>query len=540
VTAEDVANSLYYVHLNTEDDLRLVSNEPSIIEEEEYVEIVQKPFPRKPLPESSRSSFELNRQHSALLEPLKITSTSRKIERKPLSPAVHKHVPSHAEAKGNVQNRPLGPRPLLSESSLIIGREPLPGMDDRPSSSGSQPRGTEFVHEASSNSRPRFLDLGGSSAFAAPKKSFSITVIRRDASSCAQWNIGSVIGESHDQEPQSPSSKKVYFDMSVHLTAPGYTQFRDHKSNSPLEHGNTGSEFLNSAPQHLRDGLTPVSFVRQIRMEGMSFWDRSKQHRRAQSDSPGSPNSPRGWNGSAGSPKFDGFIADQLESHDSGVKGYVFRSPWGGRCKFTTSGSGRSLRCKHALPGPVSISNTTDTASLSEVTVSELRFNLPSSAMFQSPTSPNLKGQYTESRRFHIPKLSHIRNKLSPDKARPPLPPRPHPTSYVALYPSDDERPELPPQLYTNHYNISSDDDTEEAPVVPDRLHPFPYSPKSASEEDDNRLDLSLGQEMAGGGNRGKRVKLGKLIIMDEGTKMLDLIVAANMGIWWSVWEATT
>lgn len=50
------------------------------------------------------------------------------------------------------------------------------------------------------------------------------------------------------------------------------------------------------------------------------------------------------------------------------------------------------------------------------------------------------------------------------------------------------------------------------------------------------RLDLSLGQEKAGGGNRGKRAKLGKLIIHDEGLKMLDLVVAANLGVWWETW----
>ena len=31
--------------------------------------------------------------------------------------------------------------------------------------------------------------------------------------------------------------------------------------------------------------------------------------------------------------------------------------------------------------------------------------------------------------------------------------------------------------------------------------------------------------------------RLGKLIIHDEGFKMLDLIVAVNMAVWWSVWE---
>jgi len=56
--------------------------------------------------------------------------------------------------------------------------------------------------------------------------------------------------------------------------------------------------------------------------------------------------------------------------------------------------------------------------------------------------------------------------------------------------------------------------------------------------DDDPHLDLSIGQEKAGGGNRGKRAKLGKLVIHHEGFKMLDLVVAANIGVWWSVWES--
>lgn len=49
--------------------------------------------------------------------------------------------------------------------------------------------------------------------------------------------------------------------------------------------------------------------------------------------------------------------------------------------------------------------------------------------------------------------------------------------------------------------------------------------------------DMQLGKEKAGGGNRGKRAKLGKLIVHPEGMKMLDLVVAANMGVWWGAWE---
>ena len=51
------------------------------------------------------------------------------------------------------------------------------------------------------------------------------------------------------------------------------------------------------------------------------------------------------------------------------------------------------------------------------------------------------------------------------------------------------------------------------------------------------RLDLSLGQESAGGGFGGKQAKLGKLIIEDEGLKMIDLLVAANLALWWRVYE---
>ena len=60
-----------------------------------------------------------------------------------------------------------------------------------------------------------------------------------------------------------------------------------------------------------------------------------------------------------------------------------------------------------------------------------------------------------------------------------------------------------------------------------------------AEDDDDEPIfDFSgLGRERAGGGNRGKRAKLGKLLVHDEGLKMLDLVVAANMGIWWQAWE---
>ncbi|KAK0841716.1 hypothetical protein LTR03_009729 [Friedmanniomyces endolithicus] len=55
--------------------------------------------------------------------------------------------------------------------------------------------------------------------------------------------------------------------------------------------------------------------------------------------------------------------------------------------------------------------------------------------------------------------------------------------------------------------------------------------------DEDGRVDLTLGQEKARGGFGGKQAKLGKLVIEPEGLKMLDLLIAANVGLWWRAYE---
>ena len=57
------------------------------------------------------------------------------------------------------------------------------------------------------------------------------------------------------------------------------------------------------------------------------------------------------------------------------------------------------------------------------------------------------------------------------------------------------------------------------------------------SSVDSDAVDLSLGREHAGGGFAGNQAKLGKLIIHEDGLKMLDLLVSANMGLYWKVYE---
>ena len=187
-------------------------------------------------------------------------------------------------------------------------------------------------------------------------------------------------------------------------------------------------------------------------------------------------------------------------------KGYVFLSPWLGRCEFRTGSTGRSLKCRHILDehtgGGIGINQLSqiDPAKLAQSVrdaptigqsrgdsitsaitgakpVSELRFNLPSEP--RSPGADPSGTTMTGSKRHRFSK-------------------------FLGLQPPSSEE--------DNEY---FDDDQGVA-------DPF---------------DLALGREDAGGGSRGKRAKLGKLIIHDEGLKMLDLVVAANMGVWWNTWE---
>lgn len=159
-------------------------------------------------------------------------------------------------------------------------------------------------------------------------------------------------------------------------------------------------------------------------------------------------------------------------------KGYVFQSPWDGICEFHTGVAGRSLKCRHT----VSPLRVIPHAQGRSAPVSELRFNLPS--------SKSLSGS---SRKSKVPQS----------------------------YSESSKRSSVLSTRSYNHFHSGA-------------VGEQAYEDSASS---DDRLDLSLGQEHAGGGFGGKQAKLGKLIVEIEGLKMLDLVVAANIGIWWRVYE---
>ena len=167
-------------------------------------------------------------------------------------------------------------------------------------------------------------------------------------------------------------------------------------------------------------------------------------------------------------------------------RNYIFRSPWNGPCEFSTGIAGRSLKCKHSI---TSMNPVSGPAMVSEP-VSELRFNLPSSKVLGAPIakSPCSNTPRELKRSSVFARSRHRQSTLS----------------------------------HSEDYFHHQDDDVR------------------SKDELEDHLDLSLGQEHAGGGFGGKQAKLGKLIIEATGLQMLDLVVAANMALWWKVYERLT
>ncbi|EDN97371.1 hypothetical protein SS1G_11896 [Sclerotinia sclerotiorum 1980 UF-70] len=475
VTSEDIASSLYYLHLNSDEDVHLLSEEQSIPARA----LSKKTLPRKPLPAGSRAqSLDIDRQ------------------------------------------------------SILNSKRQAPALDIQQDDTW---RLFDFVTPRDS--------LANTPTVAEAAKAFSITIIRRDPTSGGQWNVGTVEGKSNPPTVGMAATKKPYYDISVHITTPGYNYFRHHThptTNIKLggttpsrgAQGATSQPPGNEGPTSMtqKGGVPGSGFHRQVSMEWASSWNKTfRQHKKAMSDFSG--NHSRNNSGSSEGPHESDLESRSMEgSENSRAKGYTFLSPWEGTCTFSTGGAGRSLRCRHKLPAPVSADSLA--SSSTSVTVSELRFNLPSSDLFDREKMDLAAAQVKSGSSKLTRKLGSFRKRLSKPNPQRPSETQPHQTSHTTPYASNGEEVfSLPPRPSS----ISSSYE-EDSPPLPQRLHNF-LDELTISNDNDDRLDLSIGQEKAGGGNRGKRAKLGKLIIHDEGLKMLDLVVAANIGVWWTVWN---
>ncbi|KAF2012049.1 hypothetical protein BU24DRAFT_443383 [Aaosphaeria arxii CBS 175.79] len=444
VTAEDIQSSLYFVHIEQPEDVRFINPFPGS----------SAASPRAESPNlGSTPNFQRRPAPGGLVSPLTASAPKRK-------PVPGTLAPQSLNVRNDSQDAQLSPH----QANLLS-----PDYHQRRSFDSSR-------HQETQRPSPPYSPFDQST-----ESGTSLTLIRRDPGSGAQWNVAR-IADPHMSEVSSFSSnelsskRKTATPFHVEIHNPGYSKFLHSNPQSPLISRPTSSslrpnsqggahpmpptpQFPNSPNSENADGI----FRRRIWMENSKYGSSDSGHRKHNSyDANAGYQSNRGsveWPNDRSSmdlrpppsPSYltrdDTYDSIPAAEKQSPFRGYVFMTPWNSRCEFVTGTGGGSLKCRHIVPGLQGNPPT-------PMPVSELRFNLPSASRDESKRSSI----------FHRPR--HSRNN------------------------------------------------------------------SSVSE-----MDLSLGQEFAGGGFGGRQAKLGKLIIEDEGLKMLDLLVAANIALWWRAYE---
>ena len=315
----------------------------------------------------------------------------------------------------------------------------------------------------------------------------SLSLIRRYNNE--QWTVGKIL--SKGAKPAVSESSESSDGISISILTRGYLRFIESNNSFANQERTITENASGTLDSHAPTMAAAESlcFQRHLQVSGHAM-SRSSRHRPESFDykstfkeSRSSFDLPRHSSDSTNS---NHRFSNGLPELKSGPKkGYILRSPWDGLCEFTTGAAGRSFKCKHSYAS----SNPRFGPGTHTAQVSELRFNLPSSKTLGTPASKSVDpGTPREVKRS---------------------------------------------SLFMHRHGRSSSSSIE-----PKNVNGAGYfGPKVELEE---RLDLSLGQEHAGGGFGGKQAKLGKLIIENEGLQMLDLIVAANMALWWRVYERFT
>ncbi|KAJ1324176.1 mitogen-activated protein kinase 7 [Microdochium nivale] len=556
VTADDVARSLYYVHLNSPEDDLLIPLDHQNGSQSPRSSSESQPIRRKPLASQGSSQPGTNAVQPQVAAPTQVYEAYHPPSNgscPPPAPPPHldnSHISNENSASRSFQPRARKPVPLgiplnaASTRQAQVSEEPNPALPPRNYLTSRSPSPNSRLVPPQTRSRP-----ASPSRKKKPFHPFSLTLIRRDPTQGQQWNVGQVASyQMEDIEHPEEESPSAYPSpsISIHLETSGYAKFRgmptrpsmgtvDVRHSFDGRPDDAGTAFLSTSYKQQTTSLQG-GFDREVMMSYTPSFSSNIKHifgggrpgsKGADDAAPPAvqqvirPGHSRA--GSAGSVSFfSGFSGSKpiITKAAAGLRprGYVFMSPWDGRCEFVTGNAGRSLRCNHILPqiGGAAAYNPLVDGDDGEAgnrwpapnfpipggvvgnrrnqnvrAVSELRFNLPSSELLSSrdkrDRATSLEGGAARAR----DQLQSQFNKVV--------------------------------QSIENHANGQG-----------------PFGRHDSDEDfydEDGRLNLSLGQEKAGGGNRGKRAKMGKLIIAEDGLKMLDLVVAANVGLWWASWE---
>ncbi|KAK5124497.1 hypothetical protein LTR85_001714 [Meristemomyces frigidus] len=459
VSAEDVQSSLYYVHVNCEDD-HAIRDQPqrptsshsdaSWLTPTGENSIKRKPIlsthPLPPVSPPYPLSDQIPDRDPRSASPPK----SQQVTRKPVF---------RDRSNNGVQYPAHLDLPEIPWRPLPSPPDEKPPRDSLHAESMRLLRRSEHSHDNNPYFR-QYMSSKGNSFDGADDRTTnevgSLTLIRRNPASNEQWNIASVhdppIHEVSSTASINPSiakrTKRGGAPLYLDITNPGYGQFID--KDRPESRTSTSTQ--------CSDGEPPPegTFRRRLYMPGSRYAEHGYGHHKLRSvDSGGSGEMRRSMRDYASTDRTAASPTWDIRS-----RGYSFTSPWEGRCEFSTGATGKSLKCRHTF------------AHQGTVEVSELRFNLPTSSR-NTPTPASEKR-----------------------------------SSYFSSH--------------SRHLSTEEDDQSPRPTIVIG---------------ENGRVDLSLGQEKAGGGFGGKQAKLGKLIIEPEGLKMLDLLVAANIGLWWRTYE---
>ena len=543
VTAQDVQSSLYYIHLDKPEDYELLDSlagSDGLQDDENRHkdranangtdDIRRKPLPPCPMA-GSRGSVLPSPQVNFYHETCPDGPTGHpKAERKPFSQDdVAKH--PRIDVSPSLPNRKLlGPRPM-NQHYLLVDNLPLQDVPEKQNmdlrSGAEQPAGTprrlpprpfsrskdsvpiapprplgaslkdasvanfshsrcvnskQVAHSASRDMNQVLKDESNDNEI----QEASLSLIRRYHNE--QWNVGKI--SSKGTKTTNNGFGGSSHEISIRIMTQGYSRFIDSidllakqaVTITEISHGSCDRH----APTTAAD--KQPCFQRHLQASGHTAGWRQR-HR------PNSTDSTFAYQGTRPSfetPRHSHQSSDSTESHRSFMNGspelrsgskkaYHLRSPWG-ICEFKTGVAGRSFKCKHSFTS----SDPGFGPGMHSAQVSELRFNLPSSKTLGSTSSKSVvPGSPREAKRSSLFLPQHRRRSSSSLEAQ----------------------------------------NTDGAGHLATKV------------ELEERLDLSLGQEHAGGGFGGKQAKLGKLIIEKEGLQMLDLIVAANMALWWRVYE---
>ncbi|KAI9367491.1 hypothetical protein BJX61DRAFT_300323 [Aspergillus egyptiacus] len=585
VSAEAINASLYYLHFATPDDEVLLQEyeqereEQARLRKEGLIDDSDMPLPipefarlnnvrRKPVGGSKETDIKT---HTPVPEQGVPTSSHRDPENEPPSIVVESTQPpglpprptysdglSNAEAMasltGTDERPPLPPRPLSgvqTHETFLDDNEPTKKKSNRWSAmsgyisknvqrgrgkfEGSSPLRHSFdasrhqmrptlSHELPPSYSPRgspsrspgqspnrrSRDNGPS-----PQPGFHITLIRRDPTHGSQWNVATM---------STPQLDDTGIDIEV--STPGYNRFAAQQEPLSLEGLNLSAEARSllsrhpNAPSHSgqtaasqdasasRNPNQPRRFRRKLVV--------SKPHNAEEAHA--------SMDLSGGRISLDSTPGSPVNLHDPSLSKlkrgyYTFNSPWNGVCAFSTSVNGRSLKCKHMIPSPGYPAPGNPPHENPAVTVAEIRFNTPFQAQHLHHPGCSHASPFTLSQTPLLKDPS-----VNPDPSAPyyydPLAPAPSKRAAIAGFFNHN----LKHRRSSNSSSSSAGGNDHPPPPPP----PPPRRPPS-----DERLDLSLAREKAGGGMRGDSAKLGKLIIEDEGIKMLDLVVAACMAVWW-------